>query len=90
MSVVDVASARTAHELHSILAVAFAFPEYYGKNWDAFWDCICDSDQSDFPDALEVRGISALEARLPREAALFRKCLADFREEHPSFSYTMA
>lgn len=27
---------------HSELASAFAFPDYYGKNWDAFNDCLGD------------------------------------------------
>lgn len=27
---------------HKILKDAFEFPEYYGKNFDAFWDCITD------------------------------------------------
>jgi RNAse (barnase) inhibitor barstar len=27
---------------HAELASAFAFPDYYGKNWDAFNDCLGD------------------------------------------------
>lgn len=26
------------------IGVAFKFPDYYGNNWDAFWDCITDLD----------------------------------------------
>jgi len=27
---------------HEILKKVFEFPDYYGKNLDAFWDCITD------------------------------------------------
>ncbi len=27
---------------HKILKEVFEFPDYYGKNLDAFWDCITD------------------------------------------------
>jgi RNAse (barnase) inhibitor barstar len=33
-----------AQSLHAELARAFEFPEYYGANWDAFYDCIGDSE----------------------------------------------
>ena len=35
-------------ELHEKIRKAFNFPEWYGKNWDAFWDLIwseCDADK---------------------------------------------
>ncbi len=34
-------------ELHDVLKKAFGFPDYYGKNLDALWDCLdnyCDWD----------------------------------------------
>ena len=37
----------TAAAFHDALAENMDFPEYYGKNLDAFWDCIsfdCDVD----------------------------------------------
>ena len=27
-------------ELHDVLKKAFGFPDYYGKNLDALWDCL--------------------------------------------------
>ena len=27
-------------EVHERIKEAFGFPDYYGKNWDAMWDCI--------------------------------------------------
>jgi RNAse (barnase) inhibitor barstar len=33
---------RDANSLHSELARTFSFPDYYGRNWDAFNDCFDD------------------------------------------------
>ena len=37
----DLAGAKTLNELHERIRVAFGFPEWYGKNWDAFNDLLC-------------------------------------------------
>ena len=29
-------------EMHAVIWKALDFPDYYGCNWDAFWDCITD------------------------------------------------
>jgi RNAse (barnase) inhibitor barstar len=73
--VIDLSRVTTAGELH--------FPEYYGHNWDAFWDCIKDPEQSLMPPRLRIVGWNHLAARLPREAALLRECLENLPEERP-------
>ena len=82
LAVMDAASAQSLHEM---LAVALRFPDYYGKNWDAFWDCITDPDQSDMPRRLIVSGFDMLQQRLPREAELLRRCLIERQREKPTF-----
>ncbi len=29
-------------DIHGKLKTSFGFPDYYGKNWDALWDCMRD------------------------------------------------
>lgn len=77
----DVSVVRTGPELHALIATTLGFPDYYGCNWDAFWDCIRDPEQSRMPAVLRVRGLTALERRLPRDAALLRNCLGDLGSE---------
>ena len=36
----DFTGCRSLEEIHLILKEKFGFPEYYGKNWDALWDCM--------------------------------------------------
>jgi RNAse (barnase) inhibitor barstar len=32
----------TARDGHSAIAETFGFPDWWGKNWDAFYDCFAD------------------------------------------------
>lgn len=85
--VVDVTAVSTARELHAVLVRHWAFPGYYEHNWDAFWDCISDADQASMPNTLELVGLSALDARLPREAALLVQSLSQYQQQRPSFRF---
>ena len=72
-------------ELHVLLGDRLGFPSFYGRNWDAFWDCITDPDQS-MPKVLRLRGWDALHRRLPRDARLLRELLEQLPSERPELS----
>ena len=44
----DLTDCKYLGELHERIRVAFDFPEWYGANWDAFWDLLrseCDANE---------------------------------------------
>ena len=44
----DFTGCKTGWNYHERIRVAFNFPEWYGKNWSAFWDLLrteCDADK---------------------------------------------
>lgn len=44
----DLTGCKYISEIHERIRRAFDFPEWYGANWDAFWDLIrseCDADK---------------------------------------------
>ncbi len=44
----DLTGCKYLSEIHERIRIAFDFPEWYGKNWSAFWDLLwseCDADQ---------------------------------------------
>lgn len=42
---IDLTDCQYINELHQRIQDALGFPDYYGKNLDALWDCIsCDCD----------------------------------------------
>jgi len=72
----DLAAVASRDTLFDLLERELAFPGWWGRNWDAFRDCIT-SDLSSMPAVLRIRGFSRLAARLPREAALLKSSLDD-------------
>ena len=38
--ILDFTNVKTWIDIHAIIEKEFDFPDYYGANWDAFWDCI--------------------------------------------------
>ena len=46
--ILDLTDCKYLGELHERIRAAFDFPEWYGANWDAFWDLLwseCDADE---------------------------------------------
>jgi RNAse (barnase) inhibitor barstar len=77
----DLAQTSTSDELHELLAARLGFPNSYGRNWDAFWDCIRDPEQSRMPATLYIRGWPALAQILPRDATKLRSLLSELADE---------
>ena len=73
---------RSTNELHDLLFNSLNLPDYYGKNWDAFWDVI--ESENVLPEQLILHNWSALENNLPREAKLLKQCLIDYQNKKPS------
>ena len=71
----DVSGVRSHDELHDLIAQCLGFPDYYGRNWDAFDECIADSGL-ELPSRVVITGVPSLEAVLPREAELLRRCFS--------------
>ena len=79
----DLGNIASHGELHDLLGSRLGFPDYYGRNWNAFWDCIRDPEQSLMPAVLEVRGWAALQERMSHDAQSLRSCLQDLSGERP-------
>ena len=78
----DLTTVRSPDELHDLLASFFGFPDYYGRNWDAFDECL-----ADFAPAcvVTIRGFQHLLSVLPRDAGLLKECLDRASAEDPQF-----
>ena len=68
----DLTGCKTLGELHERIRVAFDFPEWYGKNWDAFNDLLrteCDADK------VVVKGINTISSKFAEDINLLSEIL---------------
>ena len=68
----DLTGCKTLGELHERIRVAFDFPEWYGKNWDAFHDLLrteCDADK------VVVKGINTISSKFAEDINLLNEIL---------------
>jgi RNAse (barnase) inhibitor barstar len=80
---INLSNVMTSVDLHLELANAFGFPDFYGQNWDAFWDAI--TGLVEMPQILRFIGWTGFNDRLPQDALKLRQCLEDFQREHPDW-----
>ena len=48
-------------EMHAVIWQALEFPDYYGCNWSAFWDCL--TDMYGDPMHIEIIGLDVIERK---------------------------
>lgn len=78
----DLSTIASIRELHELMAKTLHFPEWYGPNWDAFWDVII--GLVPMPDKLRLIGWDDFAQRFPRDAFIMKKCLTELAEEYPA------
>lgn len=64
-------------EMHAVIARALGFPEHYGCNWSAFWDCL--TDMYGEPIHIEIVGLESVERRFGDEAGKMVEILKRFK-----------
>ena len=72
--VLDLTGCKTWDDLHERIRVAFDFPEWYGCNWDAFWDLLwseCDADK------VIIKGENTMPAEFDEDLCKMHEALDD-------------
>lgn len=64
-------------EMHLIIKKALDFPDYYGCNWDAFWDCL--TDMYGDPIHIEIVGLDVIERKFDGSAKIMIEILREFK-----------
>lgn len=84
----DLTDCKYLGEMHQRIKKSLNFPNYYGENWDAFWDCINADCDVDF---ITVIGINTLSKELKKEAEIMISLLEDnkkyWADVEPPFDY---
>lgn len=82
--VVDLSEVDSSLELQYRLMTSLHFPDWYGRNWDAFWDAI--TGLVPMPHRLRLVGWDDFENRLPSEAQHLKAALIRMRTELPAIA----
>lgn len=62
--ILDFSKVQDFREVHKIIKDGLDFPDYYGENWSAFWDCITDM-VGDEKLHIQIIGYANLQKRYP-------------------------
>lgn len=81
---IDFAGVTSEQEVHGLFARSLHFPDFYGHNWDAFWDVL--TGFACFPRRLVLSNTGHLRTAVPRAYEQLRSCFADCQREHPDIA----
>ena len=74
---IDFTNVQYYSEMHGIIGKSLDFPDYYGCNWAAFWDCLTDM----YGDAIhiEIIGIDVIRRKFGDAADKMLEILKEFK-----------
>jgi RNAse (barnase) inhibitor barstar len=84
--IIDLKEVNATQDLHGLLSDKLGFPNWYGNNWDAFWDIIADTEIVTIPNRLVLLGFKELSEKLPKDAQMLQQCFLDMKKEYPSIA----
>ena len=74
---IDFTNVNDYLEMHAVIWKALAFPDYYGCNWSAFWDCL--TDMYGDPIHIEIIGLDVIERKFDGAAEKMLSILQKFK-----------
>ncbi|WP_143750792.1 barstar family protein [Clostridium merdae] len=83
--VLDLTGCKNLWELHERIRIAFDFPEWYGKNWDAFWDLMWSDCEAEM---VEIVGENTVQEEFLPEFELMHTVLSDVKKERKEFGWS--
>ena len=75
--IVDFTNVKYYLEMHAVIEKSLDFPDYYGCNWDAFWDCL--TDMYGDPMYIKIIGIEVIERKFVTAAEKMIGILKEFK-----------
>lgn len=82
--IIDFSTCKYVDEIHEKLKESFGFPDYYGRNWSAFWDYLDDfcGDRTS-ETTVHVDGLNHLSKELRSYAEKMVEIMRRAEEKYP-------
>ena len=81
--VIDFTGCKYLGELHLELKNKLQFPDFYGENLDALWDCI--TGMVKVPDYVQIKGIGSLKPDIQEHAMKIYDIFDEAKKEFGDF-----
>ncbi len=78
----DLTGCKSLGEIHQRIKKTFDFPDFYGQNWDAFWDLLrteCDANK------IEVLGENTVSKELEPSIEMINEILQELKEHRAKY-----
>ena len=75
--IIDFKDIKNRFDMFEVISTTMDFPDYFGNNWDAFWDCITDMANSEMQ--IDVLNFDVLEKISKNDSDAFIELLTDFK-----------
>ena len=87
--ILDFTGCRYLGEIHKILKERFGFPEYYGENWSALWDCLRDFVDEEDTLSVEIHGFQTLPDDLKEYCSKMLEIFDRVHKDTPNITFHM-
>ena len=77
---IDFSHVKYYLEMHEVIRKALDFPDYYGCNWDAFWDCL--TDMVGRPIHIEIIGLDVIRRKFDGSADKIIEIFKEFKHHY--------
>ena len=75
--IVDFTTVNYYIDVHTVIKESLDFPDYYGCNWDAFWDCLTDMYGEKMH--IKIIGLEVVKRKFDDTADQFIDILKEFK-----------
>ncbi len=82
--ILDFSDCKYLGEVHKLLKAKFGFPEYYGENWDALWDCLYGRFDGTGTALIELHGFSSMNEELKEHSVTMLEIFDEIQVKSPN------